>query len=179
MSFQQKALTTLKSVPQPVWTTLGVAAIGGVVYWAGLKPIISDWLGDDGNEDFDEGKDEVKKVTTNDASAEMSITDNEAKGIAQQQLGAMDRPGTNDASLFDQLANLNGQDLKAIYNHFGVVWYDPLLGTQSGSFFKHIGHKQRDLFGWYREELGSDDLRRMQEIWYKSGLSFGRDPDSE
>lgn len=177
MSFQEKALTTLKNVPQPVWTTLGVAAIGGVVYWVGLKPIVQDWLGDNGNEEFDEGKDEVKQVDTNDGSRQMSITKNEAKSIAVQQLGAMDRPGTSTSSLFDQLANLNGQDLKAIYNHFGVVWYDPFLGTQSGSLMKHIGHKQRDLFGWYRGELGDDDLKRMQNIWYKSGLSFGRDPN--
>jgi hypothetical protein len=161
----------LKKIPKPVYYSLG----GLALYYWGLKPIFSDiadlFNTDPGNEDFDKGKGDVIKRPTGDDTTTGTLADNEIRGIAQRQLASMDRPGTSNG-LKNDLVNLSGKDLQRVYNAFGKVWYDPILGVQSGSFFSFMGHQELDLFGWYDGELSNSEMNEFRPIWQKSGLSF-------
>lgn len=88
-----------------------------------------------------------------------TITMAEARAIAERQFIAMFRIGTDEDELFRSLNNLNGQDLRLVFEAYGVRNYfnfrTPL-----------------NLFGWYARELDRTDLMRMKIIWYKSGLTF-------
>lgn len=167
----EEAGKVLKKVPKQFYYAAGALAL---YYW-GLKPIAKEigdmFNADAGNDEFQEGKGDVVKRPTGDGSTQKTLTDVEIKSIALGQLGYMDRPGTNNR-IMDDLVNLSGKDLQRVYTAFGRVWYDPVLGTQSGSFFSWLGHQELDLFGWYREELDLDELEQMRQIWLKSGLHF-------
>jgi len=88
-----------------------------------------------------------------------TLTAAEAKAIAERQYKAMNRPGTDESALFASLNGLNGKDLQLVYQEFGLRNY-------------YTGRRPLDLFGWYVEELDSEELKRMQLYWYKSGLRF-------
>tara|TARA_R110002050_G_scaffold265465_2_gene406587 strand:+ start:22115 stop:22702 length:588 start_codon:yes stop_codon:yes gene_type:complete len=171
----KETVTFLKKVPKPVYYGLG----GLALYYWGLKPILSDigdlFKTDPGNEEFDKGKGDVIKRPTGDGTTTGTLTDNEIRSIAQRQLAKMDRPGTSN-DLKNDLIGLSGKDLQRVYNAFGKVWYDPILGVQSGSFFSFMGHQELDLFGWYNGELSDSELNEFRAIWQKSGLSFPAGP---
>lgn len=88
-----------------------------------------------------------------------TITAGEALAIAQRQLLAMDRPGTDENELFRSLNGLNGADLRLVYEQFGIKNY-------------YAFRKPLDLFGWYVNELSRLELDAMRVYWYKSGLKF-------
>ena len=69
-----------------------------------------------------------------------TISDNEAKLIADQLENAMNGWGTNENTMFNSLQCLNGASLKKVYAEFGQRDYD---GTMM------------DLFGWFSEELSN------------------------
>jgi hypothetical protein len=135
------------------------------------------------SKEFKEYIDELKNVTPidnsnpNDAD---TISENQAKLIADQLENAMDGFGTNESSMFNSLQCLNGASLKKVYAEFGQRDY-------SGTMM--------DLFGWFSEELSNalfssgifwDDcvsecdsyldqcyaLTYMREIWKRTGMTL-------
>ena len=69
-----------------------------------------------------------------------TISDNEAKLIADKLEFDMDGFGTSENSMFNSLQCLNGASLKKVYAQFGQREYD---GTMM------------DLFGWFANELSN------------------------
>tara|TARA_Y100000034_G_scaffold83551_1_gene100011 strand:+ start:116 stop:658 length:543 start_codon:yes stop_codon:yes gene_type:complete len=109
-----------------------------------------------------------------------TISNNEAKLIADKLENAMDGLGTNENTMFNSLQCLNGASLKKVYVEFGQRDY-------SGTMM--------DLFGWFSEELSNaifssgvfwDDcvpecdgywnqcyaLTYMREIWKRTGMNL-------
>lgn len=88
-------------------------------------------------------------------------TDNDKQGlksIAESQYTAMfNAVGTDEETLFNSLNGLTNEQLKKVYDFFGVR----LNGI------KGYG----DLFIWYKKELSSNELRRMYEIWKNTGMT--------
>lgn len=89
----------------------------------------------------------------------------EIDSIARSQYAAMDRIGTDEDVLFDSLEGLSANDLKRVFNAFGVKKY--MLFGGSALFAKPL-----DLFGWYREELNGSELKRMRAVWAKAGMTI-------
>lgn len=94
-----------------------------------------------------------------------SKSDDALKQIAEMQDAAMNEVGTNETLLFKSLEGLNGTDLQKVFNYFGTRKY--FLGTRDDI----LGHKI-NLFLWYTSELSGNDLKKMKEIWNKSGLEI-------
>ena len=126
---------------------------------------------------------ELPNVPVNDNSTPTdadTISDNEAKLIADKLQWAMDGYGTDEASMFNALQCLNGASLKKVYAEFGQRDYD---GTMM------------DLFGWFAAELSDNvfvsgvfwdecvpecdgywdqcyELTYMRAIWKRSGMTL-------
>ena len=134
------------------------------------------------SKEFKEYVEELKNVTPidnsnpNDAD---TISENEAKLIADQLENAMDGIGTSESTMFNSLQCLNGASLKKVYAEFGQRDY-------SGTMM--------DLFGWFSEELGDVlwatysnecvtgceggffdncmELTYMRAIWKRTGMNL-------
>ena len=92
-----------------------------------------------------------------------TFTQQEAQTIADRLYYAMADIGTDESLLFSSLQNLTAQQLIQVYNAYGTRPY-----AYTGSWFG-IGYPL-DLFGWFNKELGGNDLKRMKQIWAKTGL---------
>jgi hypothetical protein len=99
-----------------------------------------------------------------------SISKDEARLIANSQLSSMDLLGTDEDTLFQSLENLSGADLRKVFNEFGRPCYNGY--TQCVGLDKYLGGRDLDLFGWYAEELGESDKKKMRDIWAKTGLTL-------
>lgn len=99
------------------------------------------------------------------STAGANITAQEAKQIAEAQLNAMDRFGTDTTSLFRTLQGVNAAGLRLIYAKFGRVKY-ALTGKAT-----LMGYPL-DLGGWYVRELDSKELNKMREVWKATGIRF-------
>lgn len=95
------------------------------------------------------------------------LTPEEALAIANRLEYAMLDIGTFEQQLFDNLDPLTGQQLVQVFNAFGERPY-----AFWGNFFGLPVGLPLDLFGWFKEELGSNDLNKMRQLWAKSGLVF-------
>ncbi len=95
------------------------------------------------------------------------LTPEEALAIANRLEYAMLDIGTFEQQLFDNLDPLTGQQLVQVFNAFGEWPY-----AFWGNFFGLPVGLPLDLFGWFKEELGSNDLNKMRQLWSKSGLVF-------
>mgnify|MGYP001494394385 FL=1 len=96
-----------------------------------------------------------------------ALTPEEALAIANRLEYAMLDIGTFEQQLFDNLDPLTGQQLVQVFNAFGERSY-----AFWGNFFGLPVGLPLDLFGWFKEELGSSDLNKMRQLWSKSGLVF-------
>ena len=96
-----------------------------------------------------------------------ALTPEEALAIANRLEYAMLDIGTFEQQLFDNLDPLTGQQLVQVFNAFGERSY-----AFWGNFFGLPVGLPLDLFGWFKEELGSSDLNKMRQLWVKSGLVF-------
>jgi hypothetical protein len=88
-----------------------------------------------------------------------NLTPAEAGAIAERQHKAMNRPGYNGNDLFSAINDLNGAELRQVYEAYGLRRYSWFVGD-------------KDLFQWYVLELSRPDLSRMKILWYKAGLTF-------
>lgn len=95
------------------------------------------------------------------------LTPEEALAIANRLEYAMLDIGTKEQQLFDNLQPLDGQQLVQVFNAFGERPY-----AFWGNFFGLPVGLPIDLFGWFKEELGTNDLAQMRQLWLKSGLNF-------
>jgi hypothetical protein len=95
------------------------------------------------------------------------LTPEESLAIANRLEYAMTDIGTFEQQLFDNLSPLTGQQLVQVFNSFGERPY-----AFWGNFFGLPVGLPLDLFGWFKEELGTNELNQMRQLWAKSGLIF-------
>jgi hypothetical protein len=145
-------MTFLKNILKPATLTKAAPfAIGAVALWL-----------------LSSKKSAAKIVNTppeDGSTGQTAITNSVAQLKAKQLFDAMDQLGTNEAAMFNAVKDLNGASLQKVYSAFGIKKY---LGF---AWTNYIG-TDKDLFGWFNEELGGTDLKRMKEIWKKSGLKW-------
>jgi hypothetical protein len=107
----------------------------------------------------------LNKTPTSDTSTQTSISNAEARAIADRQWSAMDGFGTDENSLFASLKGLNGKDLQKVFTSFGKR---PYFGIGGSVLFA----TDQDLFSWYSSELDKSEMAQMAKVWEKSGLKF-------
>ena len=121
---------------------------------------------------------------------EATISASQAQTIANGQFTQMNQFNIDEDAMYDALKNLNGSDLRLVYEAFGVK---PLEGLVSTNYL--------DLFGWYAAKLDNSyfggmgwndpslsevplepncgsywddctEIDYMRAIWWKSGLTL-------
>jgi hypothetical protein len=107
----------------------------------------------------------VTGTPTKDGSTTSNISASNASNIATTQFDAMQGFGTDEAMLFNSLQSLNGKALQLVYQKFGLKPY-----LIAGFFPAWATGTPLDLFSWYRNELDTNELIKMRQIWAKSGL---------
>lgn len=175
---------------------VGLVVLIGVVYFF-RDPIFALFttkkrVGQNENEAESELQNQIDNTQANDEgdNPEASITPTQAQTIANGQLTMMNQFNIDEDAMYDALKNLNGNDLRLVYESFGV---QPLEGLVSTNYL--------DLFGWYSAKLDNSyfggmgwndaslsdvplepncgsywdnctEVDYMRAIWWKSGLTL-------
>jgi hypothetical protein len=101
-----------------------------------------------------------------------TLTSGEAIIISQNLLNAMDRWGTDEEAIIDNLSQCkNAEDLNLVIQTFGIKPYD---GTGLADTFlsRQIAGVMKNLNGWLREELSGSSLREVKTIFTNLDVPF-------
>lgn len=123
---------------------------------------VSDFFSQTGGKSAEEKTEEINAITVDDSKLQFlqPVYDR----IADVQYWGMNRAGTDEAVLFDSLAGLNTDDLKAVYKAFGVR-------RPSTGMYTNIPYGQAsDLVAWYLSELSGADLSSMRDVWLNTEI---------
>lgn len=147
---------TRKTLTFVAWGVVGVVAV--FVAYKLSKGAISK-LSNIFSEEAGGGLSDLLKQKTNDGSTRPTIGNAEAISLANGQEEGM--RGINDfGSMYNSLLLLNGKDLQLVAQKFGR--------RDIATF----GVNNVDLFTWYKDQLGDNQLTQMRTLWNKSGLAF-------
>lgn len=112
---------------------------------------------------------ELNKVNVN--GAKTTISSGEAVLISQNLLGAMNRMGTDDDAILDNLNQCkNGDDLKLVMKTFGTKLYTG-TGLADTWASRQIA-TMKNLNGWLRSELSGKTLAEVDQIYRSYGVPF-------
>lgn len=103
--------------------------------------------------------------------ANLTITDNQAIIIAENLLGAMNRWGTDDKVIIDNLKTLRKDDLLLVMKKFGVRPYNGVALATRG-YEKQFFATDLNLVGWLQEELDGDSLDQVAGIFMNNQIPF-------
>lgn len=164
---------TLKSVgvkdpakAKLVITGVGVAVVGTVLFFAYRR-----WQKNREAKRYGAGEfaEEVKGIKIN--SGNLTITSGDATLIAHNLLSAMDKWGTDEEAIYDNLNRCRTKDdLLLVINKFGMKMYDGavLADDVVAKFFGSI----KDLQGWLRAELNRSQTKKVKAIYDRLGVPF-------
>ncbi|MFL0108130.1 hypothetical protein [Tenacibaculum maritimum] len=96
-------------------------------------------------------------------SSGASISDVEAKSIAEGLYNSMSGFGTDEDTIFDLLSGISSANFSKVYNAFGERYYWHELGVWTDDSIFSNGHKI-DLFGWLRSELSSSEFLKLSDL---------------
>lgn len=109
---------------------------------------------------------------TNLNTSDTTISKGDAITISQNLLGAMDRWGTDEDAIIDNLNRCKTKgDLNLVIQTFGIKPYD---GTGLADTFlsRQIAGVMKNLTGWLRSELSGSTLREVKSIFEKLNVPF-------
>jgi hypothetical protein len=159
-----------KGVKNPkyvVYGTLAVlAVIGGVIIYRKVKGLQGGkWTSASTQNRLE---DELGDLSTGGAT----ISQGDAIIIAQNLLNAMDRWGTDEAAIIENLGRCkNKADLNLVIQTFGIKPYDG-TGLADTFFSRQLAGVMKNLNGWLRQELGGKDLEKVKEIYSNLNVPF-------
>jgi hypothetical protein len=105
-------------------------------------------------------------------TSDTTLSEGNATLIADNLLNAMNRYGTDEQAIFDNLARCQTQgDLNLVIQKFGVKPYDG-FGLATGWFETNVIATMKNLNGWLRSELSGSDLDHVKAIYDSLGVSF-------
>lgn len=119
--------------------------------------------------DITDANNELDKIKVNGGNT--TITNGDSILIAQNLLGAMNRNGTDEKAIFDNLALCkNADDLKLVIKTFGMKLYtgSALADTWASRQIATL----LNLNGWLRAELSGADLAEAERIFKHNGLTL-------
>lgn len=101
----------------------------------------------------------------------LTITENQATIIAENLLGAMNRYGTDEKTIVENLKTLRKDDLILVMKAFGVRPYNG-AGLATRGYEKQFFATDLNLIGWLKEELDGDDLDQVANIFLNNQIPF-------
>jgi len=103
-------------------------------------------------------------------NSNVTLSDDEATIIAQNLLNAMNRWGTDDDAIIDNISKAKTKDdLLLITQKFGILPYDG-MGLSDTFLSNKIGAVMKNLGGWIRAELSGSNLKTVKAIYDKFGV---------
>jgi len=93
-----------------------------------------------------------------------TISSSEAQEIADTLYDAMDKFGTDEETVFQELEGLNQADLLLVINKFGER-------KMSGAYGIKLG-KAKSLIDWIKSEFSGYELDKVKEIFESNGINF-------
>jgi hypothetical protein len=101
-----------------------------------------------------------------------TLTEGNAIVIAQNLFNAMNRYGTDDSAIIDNLNQCQASgDLNLVIQKFGVKPYDG-FGLATGWFETNVIAVMKNLNGWLRAELSGSSLQKVKDIYESLGVPF-------
>jgi len=101
-----------------------------------------------------------------------TITSGEATIIAQNLFTAMNRWGTDERAIIENLEKAKtAGDLYLITQKFGVKPYDG-LGLSDTFLSNQLAAVMKNLSGWLRSELSGSKLNKVKDIYESFGVPF-------
>lgn len=101
----------------------------------------------------------------------LTITNNQALVIAENLLGAMNRYGTDEKTIIENLKTLRKDDMLLVMKAFGVRPYNG-AGLATRGYEKKFLATDLNLIGWLKEELDGDDLDQVANIFNNIQIPF-------
>lgn len=147
-------------------TGVGVALAGTVLFFA-----VRRWKRNREAKKYGAGEfaEEIMGIKINPNN--LTITSGDALIIAHNLLSAMDRWGTDEQAIYDNLNRCKTKDdLLLVIQKFGMKMYDGMVLADDpiAKFFASI----KDLQGWLRSELNGKQTRKVKEIYDRLGVPF-------
>lgn len=106
------------------------------------------------------------------SSSRTTITDGEATIISQNLFAAMNRWGTDEKAIIENLEKANTkEDLLLITQKFGVKPYDG-LGLSDTFLSNQLAAVMKNLSGWLRSELSGYYLNKVKAIYENLDVPF-------
>jgi hypothetical protein len=90
--------------------------------------------------------------------------------IAESLFNAMKGVGTKETEVLEQIKNLNGDELKAVYNAFGKRNYS-LFGHDGMLTEWNILGVQLDLYGWFKKEFSRPELDKIRAVYLQNNVT--------
>lgn len=102
----------------------------------------------------------------------LTITQGEANIISNNLLAAMNKYGTDEAAIIDNLESLQTKaDLMLVVRTFGIKLYDG-FGLAVDWVSRNFIATPKGLQGWLRAELSGSTLKKVKEIFDGFGVAF-------
>lgn len=135
---------TKNSIGKYVIPVLAITAVGGVAYvgWKFLK------------------KNELPKLATNPNFPASTLSDVQAKAIADRLHAAMQGMGTDEAAILSALEGLTENDFVKVYEAFGKRQYSLFWGNVGDPLTSDNHH----LITWLTNELDESEIKEIQKV---------------
>lgn len=105
-------------------------------------------------------------------NSNVTLTDGEATLISQNLFEAMNRWGTDDQAVIDNIGRAKTRDdLYLIIQKFGIKPYDG-LGLADTWLSRQVAAVMKNLSGWIRAEMSGRNLQKVEEMYNKLGVPF-------
>jgi hypothetical protein len=120
---------------------------------------------------YEQMSDELNSITIREGN--LSISEGEAVIISQNLLNAMDRIGTDEDSIVDNISKVNTkEDLLLIIQKFGIKPYDG-WGLADTFLSTKLAATMKNLTGWIRaEKLSTANLNKVKAVYDSVGVPF-------
>jgi hypothetical protein len=122
------------------------------------------------SKNYDEMSEELNDISI--PASETTLTSGEATIISQNLFSAMNRFGTDEKAIIENLSKAQTKaDLLLITQKFGVKPYDG-LGLSDTFISNQVAAVMKNLSGWLRSELSGPDLKKVKEIYNNLNVPF-------
>lgn len=103
-------------------------------------------------------------------NSNVTLTDSEATIIAQNLFNAMNRWGTDEEAVVDNISKAKTKDdLYLITQKFGIMPYDG-MGLADTWLSRQVAAVMKNLGGWIRSEVSGSNLTTIKEMYDKLGV---------
>lgn len=116
-------------------------------------------------------EDDNDKITPSVEPSKRNLDTNGVVLVAQNLLNAMNRYGTDEKSILENLKLCTKDDLLAVIKEFGVKPYNG-VGLATTWFDRKVASTDQNLNGWLKSELKASTRSQVAEIFKNLNVPF-------